>query len=330
MTDLFDPPASAAGEVAKDFKRNGRMQPMIVPPGGGKPLPYSRATTFVDALDDKSGLMKWKARMASIGLASRPDLQLAIASTDLDNKRELDRIVEQALEAAKASAAATTGTALHQLTERIDLGLGIDGLNIPDEHKASLDAYRAMTDGIEWAAIEQRRVCHQHKVAGTADRVAIIDGRTTILDIKTGSIDFALGKIAMQLAMYAHSQPYDVDADTTGDDPAPVDFDRALIIHLPAGKGECTLHWVDIGAGWEAVELAAQVRQWRTRSRRLSTPATRSEIVGDRIDYLSQVNDFTDYKSLLDWYMLIDSRGEGSPDLLQACIARKAEIEAAS
>lgn len=330
MTDLFDPPASAAGEIAQDFPRNGRMQPMIIPPGGSKPVPYTRATTFVDALDDKSGLMKWKARMASIGLASRPDLQLAIASTELENKRELDRIVEQALEAAKASAAATTGTALHQLTERIDLGLGIDGLNLPDEHRASLDAYRTMTEGIDWYAIEQRRVCHRHKVAGTADRVAIIDGKATILDIKTGSIDYALGKIAMQLAMYAHSQPYDVKTSTTGEDPAPVNLDRALIIHLPAGKGECTLHWVDIAAGWEAVELAAQVRQWRSRSRHLSTPAGRAEIIGDHIDYISQVAQFTDYPSLLDWYMRIDSRGEGSPDLLQACITRKAELEAAS
>lgn len=327
MTDLFDPPGNATGEIAKDFTRNGRMQPMILPPGGSKALPYTRATTFVDALDDKSGLMKWKARMASIGLASRPDLQLAIASTDLDNKRELDRIVEQALEAARASAAATTGTALHQLTERIDLGLDISNIALPDEHKASLNAYRATTDGIDWCAVEQRRVCHEYKVAGTADRAAIIDGELTIFDVKTGSIDYALGKISMQLAMYAHSLPYDVDTDITGEDPAPPNLDRAVIIHLPAGKGECTLHWVDITAGWEAVQLAAQVRQWRTRSRKLGTPVKRGELAGTDVDHLVQVRTFDDYPTLLSWYLDLERRGEGSPELLNACIARKAEIE---
>lgn len=326
MADLFDPPGSAAGEVAKDFNRNGRMQPMITPPGTAKPLPYTRATTFVDALDDKTGLMKWKARMASIGLAARPDLQLAISSTDLDDKRGLDRIVEQALEAAKASAAATTGTALHQLTERLDLGLDISMVNLPDEHKQSLEQYRRATDGIDWAGIEQRRVCHEYKVAGTADRLAIVDGKMTVFDIKTGSIDYALGKIAMQLAMYAHSQPYDVDTDTTGEDPVPANIEQAVIIHLPAGKGKCTLHWVDIAAGWEAVELAAQVRAWRTRARKLSTPVATGEL-GNTWDPIAEVDRFTNYTELLTWYLDLENKGQGSPALLEACKRRKTEIE---
>lgn len=327
MTDLFDPPGSPTGEVAKDFTRNGRMQPMILPPGGSKLLPYSRCTTFVDALDDKSGLMKWKARMATIGLAGRPDLQLAISSTPSDDKRGLDRIVEQALEAAQASAAATTGTALHQLTERIDLGLGIDGLILPEEHRASLDAYRNATTGIEWLGVEQRRVCHQYKVAGTADRVAIVDGKLTIFDIKTGSIDYALGKIAMQLAMYAHSEPYDVDTDTTGADPAPVDFERAVIIHLPAGQGVCTLHWVDIAAGWEAVGLAAQVRAWRSKSRKLSSPVHTS-LTGST-DLIGQVATFTDLTKLRSWYLQMEASGQGSAALLAACTAKADELKAA-
>jgi hypothetical protein len=38
----------------------------------------------------------------------------------------------------------------------------------------------------------------------------------------------------------------------------------ALVAHLPAGTGTCTLYEVDITRGWEAAKLCQQVRSWRT------------------------------------------------------------------
>ena len=266
MTDLFDPPSQSGGWGGNtDIDRDRYGRPLVVPPAGGKPVAYTRCTTFVDALDSKEGLMRWKARMTALGLAARPDLALAVQSTNPDDKRALDSVVEQALDAAKASAAATTGTALHQLTERIDEGGTLTGLALPDEHRSSLDAYRRATEHLEWAAIEQFRVHDDLKIGGTADRVAVIDGASVICDIKTGSIDYP-GKFAMQLAVYAHSQVYDHNTGKRHSDSPSADLERGLIIHLPAGGGECTLHWIDLAAGWEAVDIARQVRQWRSKS----------------------------------------------------------------
>lgn len=267
MTDLFDAPAQAGGWGGNaDIDRDRFGRPLVTPPGGGKPVAYTRATTYVNALDDKEGLMRWKARMTALGVASRPDLALAIQSTDPDDKRSLDATVGQALDAARASAAATTGTALHQLTERIDEGGTLDGLALPDEHRESLDAYRRATSHLEWVAVEQFRVNDELQIGGTADRLAVVDGKTVIADVKTGKIDYP-GSFAMQLAVYAHSVPYQPDTGARGQDTPPTDTERGLIIHLPAGGGDCTLYWIDLVAGWEAVQLASKVRQWRSRSR---------------------------------------------------------------
>jgi hypothetical protein len=37
-----------------------------------------------------------------------------------------------------------------------------------------------------------------------------------------------------------------------------------VIISLPAGSGECTLHWVNLQVGWRAAKLALKVRQARS------------------------------------------------------------------
>src|SRR5699024_10482553 len=103
-------------EVERD--RWGR--PLITPPTGGKPVPYTRATTYVGCLEDTYNLSRWQPRMVALGLSQRPDLMLAVSSTDPDEKKKLNDLTEQAIEAAKGTAAATIGTALHALTERMD------------------------------------------------------------------------------------------------------------------------------------------------------------------------------------------------------------------
>jgi hypothetical protein len=83
-----------------------------------------------------------------------------------------------------------------------------------------------------------------------------------IMDIKTGSIDYP-HKMAMQLAMYSRSVPYDIATDTRSEDPEPIDFNYGIIIHLPAGQGRCDLYEIDIMKGWGACLIAKQVWDWR-------------------------------------------------------------------
>ncbi|ADG98793.1 conserved hypothetical protein [Segniliparus rotundus DSM 44985] len=254
-------------EVSRD--RWGR--PLIAPPGGGKPVPYQRTTRFVAALSDTYSLSQWQRRQVATGLAARPDLLLAASTADPTDKAGLDRICEQAAEAAGAKRAATVGAALHRLTERVDLGQ--DTGPVPEAHRADIAAFQRETSGLQVAAVEQFRVNDELKVAGTADRIVRWRGKLHIADVKTGSVEHDVGRIAMQLAMYAHSVPYDPAVGERRPDPEPVDLGSALIVHLPAGEGHCELIWVNIREGWEACQLAAKVWAWRKHKLRDLTAA---------------------------------------------------------
>ena len=246
-------------EIPRD--RFGR--PMIMPPGRSKKrLPYRRTTTFVGCMDDMNGLMKWQARQVALGMGQRNDLVLAAAAANPDDKKTLHDIAEKAKEAAKSSAAADIGTALHSFTERIDRGQPLG--HVPHEYQADLDAYRKATEQIEWLGIETFRVHDEWKIAGTADRIGRFpwSPRPQIFDIKTGGIDYP-HKMAMQLAMYARMTPYDIPTDTRGEDPEPLDLNYGVIIHLPAGQGRCDLYEIDIAKGWGACLIARQVWSWR-------------------------------------------------------------------
>ena len=257
--------SSAAQWQNAEIPRDRWGRPMIMPATGGKNakrVAYRRATTFVGCLDDTNGLMKWMSRQVAFGMGQRKDLVLAAAAADPADKKKIGEIAEKAAEHAKGIAgdAAETGTALHSLTERIDRGqpLGV----VPSEYKADIEAYRRATENIEFLGIETFRVHDLWKVAGTADRIGMFNGRPMIMDIKTGSIDYP-HKMAMQLAIYSRSVPYDIATDTRGEDAQRVDPTRGIIIHLPAGQGRCDLYEIDIAKGWGACLIAKQVWDWR-------------------------------------------------------------------
>jgi hypothetical protein len=243
-----------------ELPRDRFGRPMVMDPKGKKRTPYRRCTTFVGCLDDMNGLIKWKARQVAYGMGQRNDLVLAAAASEPEDKKKLGEIAEKASEAAKSGAAADIGTALHAFTERADRGQPLG--NVPAEHQADIDAYRKATQGIEYLGIETFRVHDDWQVAGTADRIGRLHGRTMIMDIKTGSIDYP-HKMAMQLAMYARSLPYNIATDTRGTDPEPIDLNYGVIIHLPAGQGICNLYEIDIAKGWGACLIAKQVWSWR-------------------------------------------------------------------
>lgn len=288
---MSDPFSTVVAELPRD--RWGR--PLITPPEGGDPVAYTRVTTFVKCLDDTFHLEKWKMRMVALGMAARRDLVLAtIALKDPEaqnDKRTLNQIADNAIEAAKGTARATTGTALHSFSEGLDKGEPMPA-NVPEEYVADLDAYVEIVKYLGTPlAMEGFCVVDFLRTGGSYDRVwrftaegldlfeahhgrrlcyptgeEVKPGDSIIGDLKTGkSIDFGIGAIAMQLATYANAEDYD---HTLGSrTPVPVTRrDWGVVIHLPAGTGRAQLVWVDLAAGWETVvEVAPRVHAWRKR-----------------------------------------------------------------
>lgn len=281
--------AAPATDVPREGGRWNR--PLIIPPGGkpgDKLVPYTRTTTYVDCLDDTYNLRRWEERNTALGLAIRNDLLLRAASLGMPPldpeaekrwKSEMNDVVKQAKDAAASSASATIGTSLHAYTERIDRGEHIDF--IPPQYADHLDNYRRATALFEHTAIERFVVNDELKIGGTPDRVAKIKGHDGlfILDVKTGTVEYGTLKMAMQLAVYSRSAFYN---SVTGERTSmgPVNQDRGVIIALNAKTGECKCLWIDLAAGWEAVQVATTVRAWRRRkdlTKNVDLPALNAE-----------------------------------------------------
>lgn len=267
MTDPFDTPQ--AEPIERD--RNGR--PRVVLPDGSKSVYYTRATKFIECMEDPYHLTLWKQRMVAVGLAERSDLLVSVAAHRND-REQLNHLVDQAREAARATAAARTGTALHALTDQRDRG---ERILVPPAYRPDIEAYQEATAGLVPVHIEQFCVQDELKVGGTPDRVVwYVDlngnGRHYIADVKTGSIEYGQLKFAMQFAIYARSKPYDHVTGKRWEWPEDLDQDKAILIHLPQGEGRCELYWVDIAEGWEAVRIAERVRAWRNRGKHLVAP----------------------------------------------------------
>jgi len=275
MSDFETPKAP----ISRD--RWGR--PMVIPPGGGKPVPYTRATTFVDCLDDKSNLSKWMQRQVLRGVAAAPQLMLRV-SASLDDDKALQKIADDALDAAQSNAKADIGTALHALTETVDRGGDLSA--VPADYRADLEAYAAVMRGIDIVSTETFTVLDRYQVGGTHDRRLRFPslGDTPVIgDVKTGRIDYGLGKIGMQLAVYAHSLTYNQSTGERSEFDCRKDI--AVIIHLPAGEGRAELVWVDIAQAWENIELCRQVRDWRKlKHAPIPSPLAQVDIVAALID----------------------------------------------
>ena len=276
-------------------KRDRWGRYIITPRDGGKARGYTRATTIAETLDDRYNLELWKMRQVAVGLSRRSDL-LALVAADESDKKAVNAACKEAMDAAESGAAANTGTALHRILERVDTGeLTVDSVpemftDVVGRYRSALDAagVTVVTDYCERVHVVEGLA---EPIAGMADNHIVIGGRRYIADKKTGSgIDFGAGGFAVQLAIYAHATSiYDYGSDTHSDMPA-VDQERAVIIHVPAAGGEVTLHWLDIAAGWEALDHALWVRAWRKRKGDLlsnydaptakTSPPTRIEPVG--------------------------------------------------
>lgn len=256
---------------------------------------YTRMTTFIDVLDDKSNLMAWKQRAVVAGLSVEPSLLEEVQELedplDAENRDVLNKVVAKAETAAETDLKAKTGDALHAICEAINEGR--DPGFIPDEFAPDIASYVAALRqrGIVVVAVETFVVNDSYKWGGSFDILGLDYGQPLvqdemgkwvppagvvpvlrIMDIKTGRIDYGRAKIAMQLSGYARSKVYDPatherkpithrleDGTIIG-----VDMSMGLIIHLPAGEGRCDVVPVDLDAAATGLYLASRVRKWRS------------------------------------------------------------------
>lgn len=257
-------------------KRDRWGRYLLPDPDTGKERAWTRATTLSSTLADTYGLTQWQLRMVAKGLGMRQDLLALAAAAHVDDKDTLNRVANDAKEAAGSSAGANSGTALHSFTEAVDRG---EDPQVPPPWAADIAAYRQtlaehqITVHPEW--IERITVVPRFEVAGTFDRIITLPGgRRVIADVKTGKdLSYSWCEIAVQLALYANASHMWA---TDHWEKLPVlDPNEAVVIWLPVGQARCELHTVDTAAGWEMAAVAYGVRQWRARrnlNRRLPAP----------------------------------------------------------
>lgn len=261
---------NVANELVKapEPERDRYGRPRLVIDGDVKT--FTRVTTLASTLSDRFGLEQWACRMTAIGVAQRPDLLKAVAATPPDDTKALNLLVTQAKEAAGSSTAATTGTALHQITEQIDTGRITEPPEIFAQH---VNLYRqALTaGGIEILPehVERFVVNTTLGVAGTADRIVSYNNKYVVADLKTGK-HLNWDEISIQLACYAYADLwYDTRNKQAFDPLIEVDRTVGIVIHLPAAKEQCNLYFLDLEQGIESAKLAHKVRGWRNSTKPL-------------------------------------------------------------
>lgn len=283
--DGVERPPRAEDKVRR-HRGNGRPYIRALDPQTGAVLAketlMTRVTTYIKGIDAKEALIRWYQRQVAKGIATRPDMFLAQIMQFQDDRQGLDRVCEQAKEAAAAGDKAYIGTAVHALTERWDLGLPLQ--IVPPQYQGDLQAWVDVMKYFQIRDIERLMVHDEIQTAGTPDRVVrylpcevpmaddsgevvgVCGREHYILDLKTGRVDnYTELEIAMQLGIYSRSKYYDL---STGERTATDDIcqHRGIVIALPAGSGVAVTHWVDIWTGWEiAYEVARRVRWARSQ-----------------------------------------------------------------
>ncbi len=259
--------------TTQEIRRDRWGRYLVLAPGAEKPTGYTRATTVAKTLDDESNLKTWAQRMTALGLAGRPDLVALIAATDPEDKKTLNKICERASEAGGATVRRDLGTALHKMLE--DSWFDPNYV-APSPYDADVMAVHTALNAAGFtvaAGMTERMIVNdRHQIAGMFDLLLATtgDGDLIMADIKTGSsVDFGALGWATQLAIYANAdalyrQGKAADGSQDIREPMPaINKSTGVIIHVQPESGACDLHWLNLEAGAEALEMAMEVRRLR-------------------------------------------------------------------
>lgn len=274
--DQFSAPAQTPATIKRD--RWGRY--LLPDPRTGEGRSWTRATTLARTLSDEYGLTQWKMRGVAKGMSMRSDLQAGAAAADPDrDKKTLDSIAAQALDAAGSKSGSNLGTAFHQIAERYDRGEVSPG-EVQPPLRGLLDTYINLLHtrrlAVVPAFIEQVVVCPEFGCAGTLDRVVQLpSGAYAVADLKSAkNVTYSWLEISMQLAIYANATHiWNTQTGQYYPMPDQIDTDVAIVIHVPSsGDAVPGVHQVDIASGFEHCRRARGVRAARNGAKALAKP----------------------------------------------------------
>jgi hypothetical protein len=259
-----------------DFQRaNGA--PMVLNKEGNR-VRLSRPSNYAKPLDDESALTNWRIDTACIGVANDRAIQAQYVACKRDDREQLKALREAALRAGRGSEGADIGTALHAMSERWERQ--DESFNPPEPYASKLQAYsdELARCGLVSEMFEFHTVNLDYGSAGTADRLykvtrdlvapngdLIEAGVLVIGDLKTNKrLDYSLASYAVQMALYAQGELYDVATDQYRPTP-PIHQRWGVLVWLPSEDPEprCEALWVDLEAGNYGAWLAQEVKNWR-------------------------------------------------------------------
>jgi hypothetical protein len=318
-------------------------------PSTGRRTSWTRATTLKSALTDKEGLIGWKQKLAAIGMARLPqlgpkvlELHEEILACGKDwraaqgPKDAMKEVLAELHHEAGGDEGSERGTQAHTLTEYADAGRLDEVRHLATESElADLQAYLDRCDaaGIvrppEW--IERIVVNLQVGSAGTFDRLVYLsDGRLVCADVKSQQ-DFSFGFLdaAAQMGQYVNADAV-WDHDTRTWSPLPAELDRrtGIVMHVPVGQATCELYEVNLEEGWEAAQIAYQVREKRSRSKVMGWPYSPTKpVASDR--FIPLIRSAAHPDALVALWRDLSSRGLWTDEHTQAAAARKAQLASA-
>lgn len=247
---------------------------------------YTRASSLGKVLENQFLIHRAQIRKTVFGMSRRPDLVLKAAAietaTEKADKVELSTVAEAAMTFAGEGWAATSGSALHRMSEQMDAGKDLS--HLPEQVLAALHRYRELMSLVYIVASETFVVCDSLQAAGTYDRViellnhtevrytdvsgiewvhTLPAGTRLILDLKTNKDAMYFGAVyECQEAVYGNGVPYTAE-NGRGEWPdglAP-NNEWGLILHLPIESLEdAGWYWVDLRHGYTLAQLAEQHR----------------------------------------------------------------------
>jgi hypothetical protein len=264
-------------EQRHDFRRANGAPLVSDPADPSKTLRYSRPSSYAKCLDDEEALNTWKMWKAMEGVARSPGLIAQVAATKDDDKVSKKELRDKALDRGTANERSDLGTGLHAMTARAE-DAADTMWEAPEQYAGDLSVYVEALEryGLVAEMTEAAMVNDRYRAAGTADRIfgttkplwtpnntLIEPGELVLADLKTGAkLDFSLPGYCVQMALYATGQLYDVVAERRLPTP-PINQAWTILVHLPAGKQQCTLHWCSVELGLVGAGLAFEVREWR-------------------------------------------------------------------
>lgn len=291
--ELFSQPPGRPQEERDQWKRR-----LITHPYTGEKVPWTAVTTFIGALKDSEGLLKWTARMIVTGLGRDEALWVRAAGTEPGDTKSLDQIAEDAKRGAGAFAGANRGTAMHGFQDRVDRGAEV---NVPTAYVNDIEAYRAemASQGLtpDDRFSERFVLIPQYQLIGRIDGawwrdagIPGIDPKELYLgDRKTKQSKKSWYEEAAQLGIYSLATHfYDPETNTTepitpeleradpvyegwgdmtdGTHARPWNMNAGVIIHAPVGSGLCQVMWANLNLGRQVAAVAHALRVLRSKN----------------------------------------------------------------